>query len=286
MSIVALMSILDLPQGFKIPKPGIPTGLRDLDFQTGGLKPGLVVVLARPGIEATSFLLALALHAVRSTPVTWVGHLTASELALQATCALFDVDRTRIDQGLYPPWRLEGHYRCLGRWLIHPFKLCSKSKDLDLRSLVKDSGSGLFVLDLTVEELEQIGAWTLELKEMVQSKEMTIVIRINDGTLPLKTDDPWPQLDEMAPVSYMEHLEVPASLRNLLEHADLEMDLLPVLDPNTDQPQIGKYFLNVMEPRGCKFLCSMERDPDSGVWQDISGNVFPSAGGIGWNAAD
>jgi len=56
--------LLDVDWAKRVPRPGSPTGLRDLDSLTGGISPGeLWVVIGTPGVGRTAFACQLALSA-------------------------------------------------------------------------------------------------------------------------------------------------------------------------------------------------------------------------------
>jgi replicative DNA helicase len=90
------------------PRPGVPTGLTDLDDLTGGLQPGdLACVAARTGQGKTAFALGVAVrHALAPArpPVLFVSlEMTPDQLAARTAAMLADVPHSRVRAGAWQP---------------------------------------------------------------------------------------------------------------------------------------------------------------------------------------
>lgn len=85
---------------------GVPTGFRKLDFLTGGLQKGDLMLLAgRPGTGKTSFMLAVALHAAQASKRVLLFSLEMSKEALmqRLVAMLASVDTHRLRVGWLTP---------------------------------------------------------------------------------------------------------------------------------------------------------------------------------------
>ena len=96
----------DCTKSNKSETPGIPTGLSSLDNNTGGWRPGnLIILAARPGIGKTSFALFFAVEAARAG--YWVNlfslEMNKEDLARIIISAKTGIYRSNIRDGYLKP---------------------------------------------------------------------------------------------------------------------------------------------------------------------------------------
>mgnify|MGYP000899661135 FL=1 len=126
---------------------GTPTGLRMLDYWTGGLQRGeLAILAARPSMGKTSLMMAIATHAALAGTRTYVFSLEMNkmQLGLRMVCSEAEVDSHRVRTG-----RADDGERV---------RLASAAARLsDARMLINDSATDLNEIIATAKREHQFG---------------------------------------------------------------------------------------------------------------------------------
>jgi replicative DNA helicase len=135
---------------------GLNTGLRKLNTMTGGLKPSLVIVAARPSVGKTALAAQLAVNVandmerqgVPKTVLYFTNEMTDSQLLRRMACAQAEVNTRDLEQGRLGHEDLGRYFTVLDRLRTLPLEVAySRQIDAILARGYQRPEPGLIIVD-------------------------------------------------------------------------------------------------------------------------------------------
>ncbi len=165
---------------------GVSTGFGLLDYMTGGLRGGdLIILAARPSMGKTAFAINIAQHVARDKPVLVFSlEMSTQQIAMRMLCSEAGIDTQKVNQGKCNEHEWEGLEMAFNRLCqlkmyiddspgTTPFDVASKAR----RLYQKEGSLGLIVVDyLTLlRPTTSFDSMTQQVSEM--SRQMKAVAR-------------------------------------------------------------------------------------------------------------